>query len=97
MKVIKTKLDNIQEIKKLCSIASINKGDVTVQSDKYIVNAKSLMGLFSLDLSKEVEIVFYEPITVDIDEVFWGSKPIKIIYIAKQQTIGFNNKTEKRK
>lgn len=70
MKVIKTKLDNIQEIKKLCSIASINKGDVTVQSDKYIVNAKSLMGLFSLDLSKEVEIVFYEPITVDINEVF---------------------------
>ena len=97
MKVIKTKLDNIQEIKKLCSIASINKGDVTVQSDKYIVNAKSLMGLFSLDLSKEVEIVFYEPITVDIDEVFWGSKLIKIIYIVKHQIIGFINKTKKIK
>ena len=71
MKTIRTKFDNIQEVKELCNIASMNNGDVTVQSGRYIVDAKSLMGLFSLDLSKEVEVIFYEPITVNIDEVFW--------------------------
>lgn len=70
MKSIKTKFDNIQKVKELCNIAARNKGDVTVQSGRYIVDAKSLMGLFSLDLSNEVEVIFYEPITVNIDEVF---------------------------
>ena len=70
MKTIRTKFDNIQKVKELCNIASMNNGDVTVKSGKYVVDAKSLMGLFSLDLSQEVEIVFYEPITVNINEVF---------------------------
>ena len=70
MKSIKTKFDNIQKVKELCNIATRNKGEVAVQSGRYIVDAKSLMGLFSLDLSNEVEVIFYEPITVDINEVF---------------------------
>ena len=70
MRTIRTKFDSIQKVKELCNIASMNNGDVTVQSGRYVVDAKSLMGLFSLDLSQEVEIAFYEPITVNINEVF---------------------------
>ena len=47
-------LRNVSEIKRFVDIAKNFPFDVEILSGKYVVNAKSLMGVFSLDLSQKV-------------------------------------------
>lgn len=56
MVTIKVKLNGINDIKSFCSQASGQSFDIDVVSGRYIVDAKSIMGLFSLDLSRPVEV-----------------------------------------
>lgn len=69
MEIVKLTLQNIQQVRNLCSVANKNEGDVIIRSGKYTVDAKSIMGIFSLDLSNEVEVIFENPITVNIKDV----------------------------
>lgn len=55
-KQIKVNLNQITSIKKFASAAYKQEFDIDVVSGKYIINAKSILGLFSLDLSKDVTI-----------------------------------------
>lgn len=48
------KLDKIIDVKEFVTIGSMLNHNVTVRQDGYVVNGKSLMGLFSLDLTKPV-------------------------------------------
>ena len=57
MKGIKVSLTNINDISKFNKAVSKFDYDVDVSSGRYLVNAKSLMGLYSLDLSKPIEIL----------------------------------------
>ncbi len=54
----KTKLDFVG-VKKFVNIAQDLSVAVTLYSGKYVVDGKSILGIFSLDLSK--------PVTVEID------------------------------
>lgn len=49
-------LKSVNDIKDFVSIVSKFSDDVDVSSSRSIVDAKSIMGLFSLDLSKPVEV-----------------------------------------
>ncbi len=53
-------LSDIETVKKFVSIVSTYDFDVTLHSEKYIINGKSIMGIFSLDLSKPVKLVVEE-------------------------------------
>lgn len=55
-------LDNLQKVNTFVAITMSKDYDIDLISGKYLVNAKSIMGIFSLDLTK--------PITVkaDIDD-----------------------------
>ena len=55
-KSVNVKLALVDEVKKLNKIATNSEADVRVHSNSYVVDAKSLLGIFSLDLSKPVEI-----------------------------------------
>ena len=55
-KSVNVKLALVDEVKKLNKIATSSEADVRVHSNSYVVDAKSLLGIFSLDLSKPVEI-----------------------------------------
>ena len=57
----------VSDVAEIVHIVSKCMCDVMAYSDKYIVNAKSLLGLFSLDLSK--------PITIEI----CGDVPIEVV------------------
>jgi len=35
------------------------EADIDVKSGRYVIDAKSIMGLFSLDLSKPIEIIIH--------------------------------------
>lgn len=48
------KLDKISDVREFICIGTALDHNVTVKQDGYVVNGKSLMGLFSLDLTKPV-------------------------------------------
>ena len=54
---IKIQLNTIDKVKSFVDIISKQSDDFDIVSDnKYVINAKSIMGIFSLDLSKELEL-----------------------------------------
>ena len=53
----KVMLDSINAVKKFVSIVSMYEFDVDLVSGRYAVDAKSIMGIFSLDLSSPIELV----------------------------------------
>ena len=56
MASVTIRLNSIGEVKEFNRIAATVPGDVDLHSGRYCVDAKSIMGIFSLDLSKEIEM-----------------------------------------
>ena len=50
-------LRSMDDVKKFVDIANTKSYDIELMSGKYIINAKSIMGVFSLDLTKPVTMV----------------------------------------
>ena len=53
MKILIGTLENAKEVVKICSLC---KEDVLIHSGRYIVDAKSILGVLSLDLSVPAEV-----------------------------------------
>ncbi len=51
------KLKNPNEIKKFVDITSQFGEDLSLVHDRYVVDAKSILGIFSMDLSRPIELV----------------------------------------
>ena len=49
-------LTSINDVKKFVNIASDQPFDIDIVSGRYIVDAKSIMGIFSIDLAKSIQI-----------------------------------------
>ncbi len=62
MKIKTIKLVAVSDVQELVKIVTSFNGDVDLKSGRYLVDAKSIMGIFSLDLSKPIEVI------VDADE-----------------------------
>ena len=56
----KIKLDTFDKVKKFVNAVQTFESDIDLTSDRYIINAKSIMGIFSLDLSKPLNVVVHE-------------------------------------
>ncbi len=56
MKKVKIDLGNMDKVKKFVDKTGKLDFDVDLTSDRYTVDGKSIMGIFSLDLSKPVEL-----------------------------------------
>jgi len=52
MKEVNIRLDTVNDVKIFVSTATKYSCNFDIISDRYIVDAKSIMGIFSLDLSK---------------------------------------------
>ena len=65
---IKVLLDKVTDIKEFVNLASRCKGDITVGSGRFIADAKSIMSLFCLDLSKPLKVEFYGDIPYEVRE-----------------------------
>jgi phosphotransferase system HPr-like phosphotransfer protein len=50
-------LKDFEAVKKFVDIANEKSYDIELLSGKYVVNAKSIMGVFSLDLTKPIVMV----------------------------------------
>lgn len=52
-------LDSIADVKDFVTTVSKYDFDVDLESGRYAVDAKSIMGIFSLDLSKKIKVVVH--------------------------------------
>jgi len=57
MRSVKIKLTAISDIRNIVSTIEKYSVEAKLKSGSYIVNAKSLLGIFSLDLMKPVELI----------------------------------------
>ena len=56
MKTRHIMLDTINDVKEFVGIVSRCEYEVDLISDRYTIDAKSIMGIFSLDLSKPIQM-----------------------------------------
>ena len=67
IKSINVFLNTIDKVKGFVNIISTHDGDFDLSSDRYVVDAKSIMGIFSLDLSKSLRLDIHD--SADADKV----------------------------
>ena len=65
MKTVDIKLSSIEDVRKFVDIVSKYDIDIDLSSGRYIVDAKSIMGIFSLDLSKPIDLNIHAESDVD--------------------------------
>lgn len=56
MTTAKIRINTIEDVKNFVGIVTGADFDVDIVSGRYAIDAKSIMGIFSLDLTKELEI-----------------------------------------
>lgn len=56
MKTFNIMLKSINDVKDFVNIVNKYEFDVDLTSGRYVVDAKSIMGIFSLDLSKPIRV-----------------------------------------
>lgn len=61
-------LNQITDISEFVILASKCRDDVVVKSSHFAVNGKSIMGLYSLDLTKPLNVEFYGDIPYEVRE-----------------------------
>ncbi len=59
MKSIKISLEMAQRVKEFVNITQNYACEILLKSGKYVVDAKSILGIFSLDLSSPVTVEVY--------------------------------------
>ena len=60
MASVTIRLNSIGEVKEFNRIAATVPGDVDLHSGRYCVDAKSIMGIFALDLARELGVLSQE-------------------------------------
>ena len=59
MKTVKIRLGGVEEIRAFVNAAAMYEYDIDLRGGRYVVDGKSIMGIFSLDLSAPIEMVVY--------------------------------------
>ena len=63
------RLVSIDDVKDFVKKANMYTYDIDLSLGKYTVDAKSIMGIFSLDLSREIELTVHSDSTEFIDQI----------------------------
>ena len=71
MKNVSIRLATIADVQDFVSIVAKSDMDIDLKSGRYVVDAKSILGIFSLDLSKPITMEVYadscEDLLADIE------------------------------
>ena len=68
MKSVKISLEMAQKVKAFVSITQDCPYEILLKSGKYVVDAKSILGIFSLDLSQPLTVEIYADECADLLE-----------------------------
>lgn len=75
MKSIKISLQMAQKVKEFVNITQSYAQEILLKSGKYVVDAKSILGIFSLDLSQPITVEIYSD---DCDELLAQLKKFEV-------------------
>ncbi|MCR5144432.1 MAG: HPr family phosphocarrier protein [Lachnospiraceae bacterium] len=73
MKKVQISLNSIDKVKSFVNTISQYDFDFDLISGRYVIDAKSIMGIFSLDLSKPIDLSIYTD--DESSDVFEALKP----------------------
>jgi len=60
MQTVSIKLDTVEKVKGFVNTVAPLDGDFDLVSERYVVDAKSIMGIFSLDLGKPLTLKIHD-------------------------------------
>ncbi len=69
MKSVQIRLSTIADVRDFVNIVAKTDADIDLQSGRYVVDGKSIMGIFSLDLLSPITLTVHSD---DADEVLAG-------------------------
>ena len=73
MKTVKISLNSIDKVKAFVNDITKFDSDFDLVSGRYVIDAKSIMGIFSLDLSKDIDLNIHSE--DNIEEILTVLKP----------------------
>lgn len=73
MKAVRISLNSIDKVKAFVNEVTKFDSDFDLVSGRYVIDAKSIMGIFSLDLSKPIELNIHND--NDVDTILEALKP----------------------
>ena len=73
MKTVQISLNSIDKVKSFVNDISKFNSDFDLVSGRYVIDAKSIMGIFSLDLSKPIDLTIHSE--EDADKILEVLKP----------------------
>ena len=65
MKTVKISLNSIDKVKSFVNEITKFDNDFDLVSGRYVIDAKSIMGIFSLDLSKPIDLNIHAEENID--------------------------------
>ena len=65
----KIKLDTIEKIKNFSSSILTFENDIDIMQGKYVINAKSIIAIFSLDLTKIIKVIIHDATIEDVSRL----------------------------
>ena len=65
MKTVKISLNSIDKVKSFVNDLAKFDSDFDLVSGRYVIDAKSIMGIFSLDLSKAIDLNIHDDDNID--------------------------------
>ena len=65
MKTVQISLNSIENVKSFVNVITQFDNDFDLVSGRYVIDAKSIMGIFSLDLSKPISLNIHSDDEVD--------------------------------
>ncbi len=66
MKSLNISLNSIEKVKQFVNVMAALDGDFDLASDRYVVDAKSIMGIFSLDLGKTLRLDVHNDSDIEV-------------------------------
>lgn len=76
MKTLQISLNSIDKVKSFVNDITKFDCDFDLVSGRYVIDAKSIMGIFSLDLSKPIDLAIHAE--SNVDEIMETLKPYLI-------------------
>lgn len=68
MKKITVKINNIEDIKKFQDEITKFETDIDITRGRYIIDAKSMLGILTIDLAKPIDVVLHSDNETEINK-----------------------------
>lgn len=78
MKTVQISLNSIDKVKSFVNAITQFETDFDLISGRYVIDAKSIMGIFSLDLSKPIDLAINADSQANMDEILEILKPYMV-------------------